>query len=61
MINADGVYKDKESGKFRVYHNGEWIYTADTFEEADFILSVENSTDDGGFWESYYGDDGDEE
>lgn len=44
MINADGIFKDEKTGKFRVYFGGEWIYTARTYDEADYILSLEYSS-----------------
>lgn len=39
MINANGVYKDDQTGKWRVYFGGEWLFTADTYEEADDLLA----------------------
>lgn len=49
MINADGIFKDEKTGKFIVYFGGEWIYTATTYEEADYILSLEYSSDNEAF------------
>lgn len=39
MINADGIYKDERTGKWKVYFGGEWLYTVDTYEEADDLLT----------------------
>ena len=53
MINADGIYKDEKTGKWNVYFGGEWIYTANTYDEADYVLSLEYSTED----ENYFDED----
>lgn len=32
------VLKDERTGRWAVWYNGEWYYTADTYEEADRVL-----------------------
>ena len=38
MINPDGIRKDPATGKWRVFFGGEWLYTCDTYEQADDLL-----------------------
>ena len=57
MINPDGIVKDEYTGKWNVYFGGEWLFTCNTYEQADDLLRDCYCTVE----DDYYGDDGGDE